>query len=84
MTVRVVGWLDDYEDDQQGPEFQWMQTANCTDPVVSLPAVIEALGNCFALYDNGTIESVDLVEINAFFAELKQLTTPADAGGRVK
>ena len=74
-VVRVVGWLDDYEDDQQGPEFQLMRTVNCTDPVVSLPAVIEALEN---------LNIYDVRELPRFIAELKQLTTPADAGGRVK
>lgn len=80
MTVRVVGWLDDYEDDQQGPEFQWMQTANCTDPVVSLPAVIEALERIY-LHSNLTEMETHLGD---FVDELKQLTTPADADGRVK
>ena len=76
MTVRVVGWLDKDGD-------PWLEgrgelpSATCT-PFVLLPAVIEALeAIAYGPYDAQG-------ELASYIAHLKQLTTPADAGGRVK
>lgn len=79
MTVRVVGWLDKDGD-------PWLEgrgelpSATCT-PFVLLPAVIEALEACWEADRSGWINATAAAR---FLAELKQLTTPADAGGRVK
>lgn len=77
MTVRVVGFMDRW-----GGIWPMAYTEQdlADRPLVELPAVIEALERI----DDITDAMEFLVAYRQFVEELKQLTTPADAGGRVK
>lgn len=75
MTVRVVGFVGETK---HGEVIGKTMTSLHDIPCVKLPAVIEALeAIAYGPYDAQG-------ELASYIAHLKQLTTPADAGGRVK
>lgn len=79
MTVRVVGFEVTYQDGTVGLD-DYRIHGCVSDPLVSLPAVIEALTK--VVYGGHPYDLERNVE--RFLLELQSLTTPAAAGGRVK
>lgn len=77
MTVQVVGFVGETK---HGEVIGKTMTSLHDIPCVKLPAVIEALEACFAEVNPYGISN----NVSGLITELKQLTTPADAGGRVK